>query len=145
MFKILFNSKSLNNQKGMTLLEIIIVITILASLLAVLGNQVMTSAKKAKVKEAKIQIGELAKALDSYYTDCSKYPTTEEAFSALMAGGESSCSNWGPEAYLKKEPKDPWNNPFIYTFDGTNYEIISLGEGGKEGGTGYSKDISSND
>jgi general secretion pathway protein G len=136
---------TLKSQKGMTLLEIIIVVTILASLVAVLGSQVSKMNRKAKVKEAQIQMGELAKALDMYNNDCGHYPSSSDGLAALAPGGESTCQNWGPEPYIKKIPKDPWGTEFQYFLEGSNFVIISLGADKKEGGTGYDKDLSSND
>jgi general secretion pathway protein G len=131
----------IRNSRGMTLIEIMIVITILASLGAILATKVVAQGKKAKVREAKIQIGEISKALDMYYTDCGHYPDSSQGFAALAPGGESSCTNWGPEPYLKKVPVDPWGRPFQYSFDNGNYTITSFGEDGQPGGTGYNADI----
>ena len=136
----------LRNNRGMTLIEIIIVVAILASLMAVLGNQVVQKYQKAQVNQAKIQIGEISKALDMYYTDCFRYPSDSEGLEALISEEAASCNNWGPSPYLKKQAlKDPWGNDFIYESDGTNFVITSLGAGGREGGSGTEKDISSDD
>jgi general secretion pathway protein G len=143
MFNIRFFrlSTGFQNQKGMTLLEIIIVVTILASLGAILANRVADSQKKANVKQAKIIMGDIATKLDMYYTDCGKYPTASEGLAALGPGGESTCTNWGPEPYLKKPPLDPWQTPFVYLFENGNFTIVSYGQDKKEGGAGYDKDI----
>jgi general secretion pathway protein G len=135
----------IRNQRGMTLLEIMIVVAILGSLAAILGTRVVGAQKKAKVKQAKIQISEISKSLDMYYTDCGHYPSSEQGLAALAPGGESSCTNWGPEPYIKKIQPDPWGTPFVYIFDNGNYTLISYGEDKKEGGTGYNADVTSND
>lgn len=132
----------IRNQKGMTLLEIMIVMVILGGLIAVLAGTVRDNLKKAKVKQAKIQISEYGKALDMYYTDCNVYPSTEEGLQALMVA-PSSCSNWGPDPYLKKLNPDPWQTPFEYSSTGNDYELKSLGQDKKEGGSGYDLDLSS--
>lgn len=137
--------EKLRSQKGMTLIEIMIVLAILGSLAAILGTKVINSQKKAKVREAKIQIAELSKNLDMYYTDCGHYPTTEQGLAALAPGGEAGCNNWGPEPYIKKIPMDPWGTPFVYIFENSNYTLMSYGEDKKEGGSGLAADISSND
>ena len=131
----------IRNQKGMTLLEIMIVLVILGGLIAILGGTVTKQLAKAKVKEAKIQIAEMGKALDMFYTDCGFYP---QELGALIEAPED-CSNWGPDAYLKKIPKDPWNSDYTYELDGNSYVIGSLGEDRREGGSGNGKDISSED
>ncbi len=132
----------IRNNKGMTLLEIMIVLVILGGLIAILATQVTGRMKKAKINQAKIQIAEYGKALDMYFTDCNGYPTNEEGLQALVQA-PPSCSNWGPEPYLKKVNKDPWNNEFIYESSGNNYVLRSLGSDRREGGTGDATDISS--
>lgn len=132
----------IRNNKGMTLLEIMIVLVILGGLIAILATQVQGRLKKAKIGQAKIQIAEYGKALDMYFTDCSNYPTTEEGLNALVTA-PGSCSNWGPDPYLKKVNKDPWNGDFIYESQGNNYILKSLGSDHREGGTGDAADISS--
>ena len=134
----------LSNNRGMTLVEIVIVVAILASLLAVLGGQVNKQFQKAQVKQAKIQIGELSKALDLYYTDCFNYPNDSEGLEALLSEEATSCNNWGPTSYAKKSLlQDPWGNEFAYESDGTSFIITSFGADKREGGSGTSKDISS--
>jgi general secretion pathway protein G len=132
----------IRNNKGMTLLEIMIVLVILGGLIAILATQVQGRLKKAKINQAKIQISEYGKALDMYFTDCNAYPTTEEGLQALVQA-PSSCSNWGPDPYRKKVDKDPWGNDFIYESTGNNYILKSLGSDRREGGSGDAADISS--
>ena len=129
----------IRNAKGMTLLEIMIVLIILASLLGILGNQVVKQLAKAKIKEAQIQMAEIGKALDMFYTECGSYPSALDGLVTQPA----ECSNWGPEPYLKKLPKDPWNHDFVYESTGSSYELISLGADGKQGGSGNNSDINS--
>ncbi len=140
------NSSVLQNQRGMTLIEIVIVVAILASLMAILGNQVVKRFQKAQANQAKIQIGELSKALDMYYTDCGHYPNGTQGLQALISDEGGGCANWGPEAYVKKNNlKDPWGNEFMYQGDGNSYAIMSYGADGREGGEGNNKDISSDE
>jgi general secretion pathway protein G len=132
------------DQAGMTLIEIMIVLAIVGGLMAVLGSRFIGQLEKSRVSNVKIQIKEISKQLDMYNTECSNYPTTEQGLQALIQSpGEDACPNWGPEPYLKKEPKDPWNRTFIYESDGTSFTLKSLGKDKKEGGEGYDKDISS--
>ena len=133
----------IRNQKGMTLLEIMIVMVILGGLIAVLAGTVQNNLKKSKVKQAKIQISEYGKALDMYFTDCNQYPSAEEGLQALMQA-PSTCSNWGPDPYLKKLNPDPWGNQFAYESQGQTYELKSLGADKRPDGAGYDADISSN-
>lgn len=136
----------LRNAKGMTLLEIMIVLAILGGLIGILGTQVVGNLKKANIKEAKIQISEISKLLEMYYTDCGSYPTSDAGLEALVdASAASNCSSWGPDPYMKKVPLDPWKNDFIYESNGGKYRIISLGSDREEGGDGDAADISSDD
>lgn len=134
----------IRNNRGMTLLEIMIVLAIVASLIGVLATNINSRMKKAKVNQAKIQIGELSKALDMYYTDCNAYPASGEGLQALVTQ-PSGCSNWGPEPYLKRMPKDPWGSDFTYESQGNSFVLISPGSDKKEGGSGDAADISSQD
>jgi general secretion pathway protein G len=132
----------LRDQKGMTLIEIMIVLAILGGLIVILAGQVTGQLKKARMKQARIQIAEVGKALDTYYTDCGQYPSTEEGLAALVTA-PSTCSNWGPDPYIKKVNKDPWGAEFVYESTGSNYVLRSLGSDRREGGTGDAQDISS--
>ena len=140
-------NKLLDNA-GMTLIEIMIVLVILGTMGTVLITKVIGSLGKAKVNQAKILIGEVGKSLDQFYTDCGFYPATEQGLDALVSAPTSgrTCSNWGPEPYTKKKPKDPWGHDLIYTSsDNAHYVLKSLGADGVEGGEGINKDISSED
>ena len=133
------------DRRGMTLIEIMIVLLILGSIAALLGVNVAGEMKKAKKRQAVILINSLSQALSSYYTDCGSYPSTEEGLQALVER-TASCDSWGPEPYLEKNvPKDPWKMDFIYEQDGSRFVLISLGADKREGGEGFDADISSED
>ena len=140
--------RQLKNNKGMTLVEIVAVVALIAGIYATFVGAIMPRIKKSRVDQAKILISRLGEAIDTFYLDCSYYPASAEGFDALVSAPDQ-CESWGPDPYLKngKIPKDPWKNDFIYSYDEDQgkYEIISLGEGGKEGGDGYAEDISSLD
>lgn len=134
--------KKIKNNRGMTLIEIMIVLAILGGIAALLLPRFTGSLDKAKAREAKIQIGQIMSALSMYYTDCGKYPQSLTG----LAEADANCSNWGPEAYAKpKQLKDPWGNEFDYQLNGGNFVIMSLGKDGSPGGSGYDADISSED
>lgn len=126
------------NQKGMTLIEIMIVIAIIGSLMAIIGNRVIGQRDKANVGNAKIQMGQIANAISMYYNDCGKNPASLDN----LVTADASCPSWGPEPYRKaKEIIDPWNNPFAYEVNGADYVLKSFGRDKREGGTGYDADI----
>lgn len=135
--------KTIRNQKGMTLVEIMIVLAIIGTIIALLSGNITGALDKSKVREAKIQLGQVTQALQLYYTDCSKYPKALEG----LTKSDADCPNWGPEPYYKKKTglKDPWNHELVYEATTGGYILKSLGKDGKEGGTGYNQDLSSDD
>lgn len=137
---------AVHNERGMTLIEIMIVIAIIAGLMAVLGTNVMSSFNKSKVSNTKVAMQEIKKALDQYNLNCGSYPQTEPGLRALVADpGKDVCPNWG-EPYIKeKQLKDQWNRMFLYDSDGQKVILRSLGADGKEGGDGYNADINIDD
>lgn len=138
-------SRKMNNQKGMTLIEIMIVLVIVGGMAAILGSQIFSRFKTAKVRQAKLQMSEVTKALDVFYADCNSYPDSSQGLNALVTA-PANCKNWGPEPYVKPSLlKDPWGSDFIYENEGSSYTIRSLGGDKKEGGSGADADISSAD
>ena len=131
----------LKNRKGMTLIEIMIVLAIIGSIAALLLPNITGQLDKSKVKEARIQMTQIVNALSMYYTDCGKYPAALEG----LAKADANCSNWGPEPYFKKSLKDPFGAEFVYEIDGSEYSLKSLGKDKKPGGSGYDKDITLED
>ncbi|MFK8137343.1 MAG: type II secretion system major pseudopilin GspG [Bdellovibrionales bacterium] len=136
----------LTNSRGMTLIEIVIVLIIIATLAATIGGGIMDRFQKSKQNSARIAMAEISKALDMYYTDCSKYPTTEQGLDVLI-NAPTSCRNWGPKAYLKKNLlKDPWGNDYEYEkLSSSEFVVSSLGADGEEGGTALDSDISTDE
>ncbi|MEC7219732.1 MAG: type II secretion system major pseudopilin GspG, partial [SAR324 cluster bacterium] len=103
---------------------------------------------QATVDATKTQIRGLETALDLYRLHNGRYPTTDQKLSALLERPEVGIipKNWnGPYLRSKQLPLDGWDNEFVYTSDGNDYEIMSLGADGMEGGTELDADISSND
>lgn len=131
-------------QSGFTLLEIMVVVTILGLLAAFIVPNVIGQGDKAKVDLAKANMSAVANALDFYKLDNKRYPTTEQGLRALVEKPEGA-ENWNPGGYLQKLPKDPWGNEYVYLspgIDGKPYDLYSLGADGAEGGEGYDADIS---
>ena len=136
-----FTGKTLRNNKAFTLVEIMIVLAILGSIMALLMPKFGGARDKAKVREAKIQMGMIASALSDYNLDCRKYPKSLDG----LVKQDPDCGNWGPDAYYKKSLKDPWKNDYAYEVNGSEFTLKSLGKDGKEGGSGFNKDINSDE
>lgn len=129
---------------GFTLIELLVVLVILGLLAALVGPTLVKHLKPAKRTVAAAQIEEFASALDGYYVDVGRYPSTEEGLQALREKPVGAKSWKGP--YLKKEiPDDPWGGPFIYRCPGQHgaYDLLSYGADGKEGGEGENADVTS--
>jgi general secretion pathway protein G len=132
---------------GFSLIEIIIVITIIGLIVAWAGNRIFGQADKAKWTATKAQISQLAATLDQYKLDTGKYPNTQDGLKALLQA-PSGVANWnGPYVNKPEQIKDGWNNDYIYRSPGTEnrpFEIVSLGSDGQEGGEGVpNRDIKS--
>ncbi len=127
-----------SGQEGFTLIEILVVITIIGLIMGLVGPRVLNYLGQSKAKTADIQISSLASALDLYYLDNGRYPTTNEGLTALVKR-PAGASNWnGP--YLKGSavPLDPWGNSYVYRQPGQHgaYDLSSNGPTGREGGSG---------
>ena len=113
---------SISRRKGLTLLELMIVLIILVALFAIAGPRLLGSQKKANIRLAKVQIGNFESALKMYYTDMKSYPSTEEGLDALIKApsDENKARKWDSEGYWDDEliPADPWDNAYIYEYLG---------------------------
>jgi general secretion pathway protein G len=134
---------------GFTLLEILVVITVIAILAALVSPQVFRNVGDAKAASARAQVEILTLALDAYRLDNDHYPASEQGLEALVRrpGAEPLPRNWrGP--YLRRGvPMDPWNRPYEYTspgvHDSTAFDLATLGRDGEPGGEGEDADITS--
>jgi general secretion pathway protein G len=134
-----------HGEQGFTLIEILVVITIIGLIMGLVGPRVLNYLSEAKSKAAKIQIESFASALDLYFLDTGRYPTTSEGLTALVQRPGNTLPWNGP--YLKGGlvPSDPWGNPYVYRMPGQHgtYDLISYGSDGNEGGAGAATDVTS--
>lgn len=137
----------IRGSSGFTLIEIMVVMVVLGALAALVGPNILRHIGRSKVTTARTQVEMIGAALDSYRLDNDVYPTTEQGLAALRAapGSEPRPRAWnGP--YLRKDvPNDPWGRPYRYR-SGTGdpdreYELISFGRDGREGGEGDDADV----
>ncbi len=120
-----------NSSRGMTLIEIIIVVALLATLMAILVTNVMQKADQAKEDSAKIGMAKLSQNLQLYKVHNNKFPTTDQGLQALLKDPGTDSKRWrGPYAD-PQEVKDPWGNDYGYESDGTTMKITSTTPGGK--------------
>ena len=131
-------------EAGFTLVEMLVVITIIGMIMALVGPRVLNYLSESKAKAAKIQIESFSSALDLYYLDLGRYPTTNEGLAALTQGNNAPGWN-GPYLRGGVVPNDPWGHGYVYRSPGQRapYDIVSLGSDGQEGGSGTAADIAS--
>jgi general secretion pathway protein G len=134
-----------DHDAGFTLVEILVVITIIGLIMALVGPRVVNYLSESKVKAARIQVESFASALDLFYLDAGRYPSSSEGLAALAAR-PGSLDTWnGPYVRGGLVPTDPWGHPYIYRSPGEHgaYDIVSYGSDGQEGGSGTAADIES--
>ncbi len=135
------------HEKGFTLIEVLVVIFILSILAAIVAPKIIGRTDDARIAEAKLQIKNFETALKLFKLDNGFYPSTEQGLEALITKPTTGRipQNYREGGYLeqKKIPLDPWGNPYIYLCPGIqgDYDIISYGADGKEGGEGKDTDI----
>ncbi len=137
-------------QQGFTLIEIMVVIIILGLLAGLVLPKFLGQEEKAKHEVAKTQIRSLENALDAYKLDNGFYPTTDQGLDALIHKPEIGRipAKWRDGGYLNppRIPKDPWGHDYVYFSPGSDnrdYDIISYGADGEQGGEGNNADITS--
>lgn len=141
--------KLLRSQQGLSLIEILIALTLLALAGTFVGGQVFDNLQEGKVQTCKIQIKSISDRLKEFRRDCGYFPTTDQGLDALLEKptGGRECKRYAPSGYIEggKVPLDPWDGEYIYESDGKTFTIISLGNDGAEGGEGFDADINSKD
>lgn len=141
--------KIMKSQAGMSLIEILIALTLLALAGTFVGGRVFENLQEGKVQSAKIQIKSIGDRLKEFRRDCNFLPTSDMGLDALInkPEGGRECKRYAPGGYIEggKVPVDPWDNEFIYESDGKTFTIISLGADNAEGGEGSDADINSKD
>ena len=128
------SSRTRRRERGMTLIEILVVITILGLIAAAVAVNVVGQLGEAKVKQAKTDLHTLENCLDLFKIDKGRYPTTEEGLQAVVAAGK-----------CKPRLKDPWGRDYVYLSPGQlhpeSFDLKSYGADGQPGGEGENADV----
>jgi general secretion pathway protein G len=132
-------------QAGVTLIEMLVVVTIIALFAALVAPGMFSQADKARVTAARAQIKNLQTALGAYKLDTGMFPTSEQGLQALRVAPPNVAQWAGP--YLQTDvPPDPWGHPYLYKFPGDHGDepdIMSYGADGVLGGEKFDADITS--
>ena len=135
------------DNRGFTLIELMVVIIILGILAMYVAPKIMGRPGEARQVKARLDIQNLESALKLYKLDNGIYPTTEQGLLALVEQPETGTvpKKWKRGGYLEKGrvPKDPWGNDFVYLSPGLkgDFDIISYGLDGVPGGEEENKDV----
>jgi general secretion pathway protein G len=134
---------SRRDDAGFTLLELLVVVTILVALAAAVGTVALNFLGGARADTARIQMGQIEAGLDLYRLDVGRYPTAAEGLDALLER-PAGVDRWGGP-YVKGADTltDPWGAPFRYAVPGESgpFDLLSLGADAAEGGEGEAADV----
>ncbi|MEO6092049.1 MAG: type II secretion system major pseudopilin GspG [Novosphingobium sp.] len=133
-------------QAGLTLIEILVVLAIIAVMAYLIVPNVIGRPDQARATVARTDLRTISASLKMYRLDNGDYPTTEQGLKALATrpSSEPAPANWSPNGYLEQVPIDPWGRPYTYRSpaeNGEGFEILSLGKDGRAGGDGVDQDI----
>ena len=141
------NTSSINNQRGFTLIEILVVVVILGILAGIVVPRLLGEPEKARRTKAEVQIRGFEQALASFKLDNGFFPSTEQELGALVEKPVNGKipKRYRNKGYMKKIPMDPWDNPYVYLSPGIHddYDIMSYGPDGASGGDGNDADVNS--
>lgn len=141
----MITSSRSNRQRtaGMTILEILVVLTIIAMISAVVGPRLIGYLGRAKSETANLQIKQLGNAVQLFYIDVGRYPVGSEGLSVLMEAPAGEAAWAGPYMQSVEALVDPWGRDYLYKelAEGGDFGISSFGRDGASGGSGEDADL----
>lgn len=138
--------KSSDKQNGFSLIEIMVVLVIIGLLVSVVAPNVLNRADQARWQKVDADFKALETTLEIYRLDNYNYPTSEQGLEALVERPviDPIPANWKKGGYLKDEPLDPWQRPYLYLspaeYSDGDFDILTLGADGVTGGEGQNAD-----
>jgi len=133
--------RSYGRKAAFTLIELMIVVLILGLLATMVMPKILNRPEQARRMKTKIDIRNIESAIALFKTDTGDYPTTSQGLAALVV--DPGIRGYNKDAYLEKVPSDSWGNPYIYICPGQHrdYDLMSFGKDGEQGGSGDNADI----
>ncbi|MCK5912721.1 MAG: type II secretion system major pseudopilin GspG [Desulfuromusa sp.] len=133
------------NQRGFTLIEIMVVVVILGILAAIVVPRLLDEPEKARRISAATQIRSFEEALGIFKLENGFYPSTEQSLQALVTKPSVGRipAHYKEGGYIRKIPLDPWGQPYLYLYPGVHGELdlFSYGPDGETGGEGDNADV----
>lgn len=117
--------KGAEREKGMTLIEIIIVIALIGTLMTYMVTNLIGTSEEAKVDQTKLAMGVIEQSLQMYRIHNQRYPTSDQGLQALV--NDPGAESWRGPYIEQNKLKDPWGKKFKYESDGQKYKIVSGG------------------
>jgi general secretion pathway protein G len=133
-------------RKAFTLVELLVVVLIITMLAAFVAPRLFTGVGKTKADLTRAKMAILESALARFYIDCGRYPDDSEGLGALVtAPPDMEEGKWNGPYCKTSDLLDLWDNPYIYVAEGEfnpgNFDLISYGQDGMDGGEGDNADI----
>ena len=128
---------------GATILEVLVVLSIIAMIAAVVGPRLVGYLGRAKAETAELQIDQLRNAVQLFYIDTGRYPTGSEGLTVLFRAPAGTQGWNGPYLESDEALNDPWGRAYLYDPPGDDgaFAIQSLGRDGAQGGSGEDADL----
>jgi len=130
-------------QAGITLIEMLVVMTIIALFVALVAPNVLKHSDTARITATRAQIHNFQTALGAYKLDTGTFPTSEQGLQALRVK-PNELNQWAGPYMPQDIPKDPWGHDYVYKYPGDHGDepdIVSYGADGQSGGDGLNADI----
>jgi general secretion pathway protein G len=132
-------------RRGFTLIEILVVVIIIATLATAIVLSVGSAPEEARISRAKSDIATLETALERFRLDMRRYPDDDEGLRALAEAPEGEDADRWKGPYIKRLQKDPWDRDYVYENPGTHnthgFDLYTLGGDAQPGGEGQNADI----
>jgi len=136
-------ARAVSDSRGLTLVELLVVLAILGLLAALIVPRAVDYLGRAKSDTAEVQIKRLTTVLDLYRLDVGQYPSDQQGLAALTTMPSDAATWNGPYIKDAEGLLDPWGRPYLYRMPGEHgeFDLWSLGADGAEGGEGDDRDI----